>query len=346
MTYFMTFFLLLSLALCQKITKPNYFNSHINQEMIDAIKASGAQWETIPPEKNPLRHYSDEQIKGITTMPGFDYPAYHKKMQATQESLKQMHKLTSTNNTGGSGRGDIPAKSTTMPTTFNWSASSYGQRCSPTVLNQGTCGGCYAFAAAESFSARICQATGRSYVDYSPQDIIACNSLTSCCNGGVVNYAFEYLENYGILPLSCIPYGEANNGASATTPIQACSPKTCIGSGSFTKGFCQRGTSLVLMGTANIQWEIYQRGPVATLMNVYSDFMSYASGIYRQSSGSNQGPHAIVLLGWGATGTQNWWWVQNSWGTSWGQNGYLQIDMLDANSAIAQYAYYCLPATS
>ncbi len=51
--------------------------------------------------------------------------------------------------------------------------------------------------------------------------------------------------------------------------------------------------------------------------------MQYKSGVYKHKSGQYMGGHAVRMIGWGTdskTGT-DYWLIQNSWGTSWGQNG-------------------------
>ena len=59
-------------------------------------------------------------------------------------------------------------------------------------------------------------------------------------------------------------------------------------------------------------------GPVETRFNVYSDFMSYKSGVYTHTSGYLEGGHAVKLLGWGVEGGKHYWLCANSWNTSWG----------------------------
>jgi len=51
--------------------------------------------------------------------------------------------------------------------------------------------------------------------------------------------------------------------------------------------------------------------------------MSYKSGVYIHSSGKMLGGHAIKIVGWGS----NYWIVANSWGSSWGLNGYFWMGM-------------------
>jgi len=62
-------------------------------------------------------------------------------------------------------------------------------------------------------------------------------------------------------------------------------------------------------------------GPVYCSMYSPSDYNYYKSGVYSKAGTANTQPnHAIVIIGW--DDTQNAWWMKNSWGTSWGINGY------------------------
>ena len=74
---------------------------------------------------------------------------------------------------------------------------------------------------------------------------------------------------------------------------------------------------------ANMKQYISTYGAIEACMDVYQDFFSYSSGIYRHISGSYAGGHCVCLIGYDdAAGC---WIAKNSWGTSWGQAGYFQI---------------------
>jgi len=75
----------------------------------------------------------------------------------------------------------------------------------------------------------------------------------------------------------------------------------------------------------NIMSELYLHGPVETAFDVYEDFLSYKSGVYRHTSGSFLGGHAVKFVGWGVENGTPYWLVANSWNTHWGMGGFFKI---------------------
>lgn len=66
-------------------------------------------------------------------------------------------------------------------------------------------------------------------------------------------------------------------------------------------------------------------GPVETAFTVYSDFESYAGGVYHHVKGEMAGGHAVKIVGWGVEGEVKYWKVANSWNPYWGEKGYFRI---------------------
>ena len=64
--------------------------------------------------------------------------------------------------------------------------------------------------------------------------------------------------------------------------------------------------------------EIYTNGPVEGTFEVYTDFMSYKSGVYKHTTGSLEGGHAIKIIGWGTENGTDYWLICNSWTVTWG----------------------------
>jgi len=72
--------------------------------------------------------------------------------------------------------------------------------------------------------------------------------------------------------------------------------------------------------------------------------MGYSGGIVRSTAGcpTNACDHAILTVGYGTEDGVDYWIVKNSWGTSWGENGYIRLEMTDGNGTcgINQYVAY------
>jgi len=76
---------------------------------------------------------------------------------------------------------------------------------------------------------------------------------------------------------------------------------------------------------AAIQNAIMTSGPVETAFTVYQDFENYVSGVYKKTSSTVLGGHAVRIVGWGVDGSTKYWKVANSWNPFWGEKGYFRI---------------------
>ena len=336
------FMLVLAVVLAHGGNKPRrYYNKFVNDDMIDDLKKKNVTWQVMDPDENPLRKFSDDQMASVLSMIGGDIEKHDKKMHNQLEAGRRFNSIRSSDRNLKSSVNE-PLKSA-LPVSFDWRTSDIAKRCKPNVLAQESCGACYAFATAQVFAARYCSVTSGNVVDFSPQDILACNSRTNACNGGILDIAANYLEEYGVASLACIPYKEQNTPDTSNTPSQKCSTTCTVSGVTMEKKFCKKGTTIMLYGKERIKNEIYARGPVASSMTVWSDLSSYKTGVYKQTSGTKQGGHAIILIGWGTENGAEYWIVQNSWGADWGDAGYFKQDMSDTNSAMGEYAVYCVP---
>ena len=89
---------------------------------------------------------------------------------------------------------------------------------------------------------------------------------------------------------------------------------------------------------------VYTYGPLVTTMNVYSDFFAYGSGVYHYVSGSYQGGHAILIVGYADDSSLpggGYFTVKNSWGTGWGESGYFRIAYCELNSVV-QFGHWTI----
>jgi len=214
----------------------------------------------------------------------------------------------------------------TLPDSFD-SRVQWSDCISP-IRNQGSCGGCWAFAASSVLTDRFCISSNDTIKRLlSPQDLINCDNQCqypvigqNCnqgCNGGYLDTAWSYFQSTGAVGDSCVSFTGSN---------QPCESQ------------CDNGTALAprflsdqcyqLATVTDMMAEIYTLGPIESGFTVYQDFESYTSGVYiYDGTSAAVGGHAIRIIGWGYDSTQDvdYWLVANSWGSDWGENGYFQI---------------------
>lgn len=211
--------------------------------------------------------------------------------------------------------------------------------CIHAIRDQGSCGGCWAFGATEVLSDRFCIASkGKVNISLSPQDLISCDigKYTMGCDGGVPEYAWKYLETTGISTDECIPY--------MGNKTEVC-PTKCVGDSDFHKYKVATGTTRLLDGAASAaQQYLWQGGPIQAAMVVYKDFFSYKSGIYSHVSGEYLGKHSVKIVGYGVDAGIAYWTVANSWGPTWGNEGFFNIKRGCGESGIENEMVYGTPS--
>jgi predicted secreted protein len=202
-----------------------------------------------------------------------------------------------------------------LPSHFDWCEQG---ACTP-IKDQGNCGSCWAFATVGVLELAIKTRDGV-VRDLSEQYLVSCNTESWGCDGGF--WAHDYHQDM-------VPPGEPAAGAvyEADFPYQAAdvpcsSPHAHHEKISDWAYVARYGNPPV----AAIKQAIYDRGPVGVGVCVGDAFQDYGGGIFQTNEatdcpyGSN---HAVVLVGW--DDGQGIWYLRNSWGTYWGEKGYMRI---------------------
>lgn len=188
------------------------------------------------------------------------------------------------------------------------------------IRNQEQCGSCWAFSASEVLSDRFAIATGKASPVLSPEDMVSCDTGDNGCHGGRMASAWDYLKNTGIVTDTCFPY-EAGSGNAPSCPNQ------CEDSENWDQSKFKASSAYAINGATNMQKEIMTNGPIQVGYKVYKSFMSYQTGVYQKKPDEfmPEGGHAVKIVGWGADNGVDYWKVANSWGASWGEDGYFRI---------------------
>jgi len=216
----------------------------------------------------------------------------------------------------------------------NFDSRQQWENCIGAVRDQARCGSCWAFGGVEALSDRFCiGSNGTIKVTLAPLDPVTCDTNDNGCEGGDLNSLWDYAKRDGIVTESCAPYNDSIPTCPPATepclkfvPTPACK-KTCNDGSSWeqSKHFAASAYSVSAKVT-DIQTEIQTHGPVEAAFDVYEDFVSYKSGVYQHITGKYLGGHAIKIIGWGVDNSSTpYWTVQNSWTTTWGDDGYFLI---------------------
>jgi len=179
------------------------------------------------------------------------------------------------------------------------------------IKNQGACGSCWTFSAAETVeSANLMAGNPKGGQHGSEQEILDCCHAdgSAGCNGGDPRAAIAWVGQVGGLELnSCYPY-EARN--------DACRANRCP------RAYTVRGVYPVAQNENSIYNALASYGPLSIGVDA-SQWQNYGGGIVRSGCGT-QMDHAVQLVGY-STGSGGYWIVRNSWGASWGQGGYIYL---------------------
>jgi len=199
------------------------------------------------------------------------------------------------------------------------------------IKNQGQCGSCWSFSTTGSVEGATFIAKGN-LVSLSEQNLIDCSGSfgNNGCNGGLMDNAFRYIKsNGGIDTEASYPY---------TASVGKC--KYTVAN----RGATVSGYSDVSAGSESALLNAVAKGPVSVAIDAsHNSFQLYSSGVYYEAACSSTAlDHGVLAVGYGSAGTgKDYWIVKNSWGTSWGQAGYIWMARNRSNNCgIATMASY------
>jgi len=203
-----------------------------------------------------------------------------------------------------------PSKLSQLVGDIDWVSAG---RVSP-VKNQGGCGSCWAFSAVGAIeSAYLFR---KQSVLLSEQQLVDCSQSygNQGCNGGWMDSAFQYVIEHGLTTGEAYPY------VTRTNP-------TCAANG----GSYRISTFTDIQGCDNLANALAQR-PISVAVDA-SNWSPYRSGVFTNCGTAVN--HGVLLVGW----TSNYWVIKNSWGTTWGDQGYIRLG-LGNTCAVCSYPSY------
>ncbi|MDD2901351.1 MAG: C1 family peptidase [Syntrophales bacterium] len=204
-----------------------------------------------------------------------------------------------------------------VPASFDWRSATgtYNGNFVTPIKDQGDCSSCWAFATVAVLESHVLMAnsTPGAQLNLSEQTLVSCGHAGDC-DGGYLGRASNYITDMGVPKEWCFRYTATNNSCA-----NACSAWT-------DKAYRIVGWHWVATSNPTVETlksALVTYGPLVTSIDVYDDFFSYQSGIYSYVSGTYQGDHAVVIVGYNDPG--QYFIVKNSWGEGWGEAGYFRV---------------------
>jgi len=217
-----------------------------------------------------------------------------------------------------------------LPKSFDW-RSHNGQNFLEPVMDQADCGSCYIVSTMRMLTARHRIRTNNTKAEpWSISFPLHCSEYNQGCKGGYGFLASKWSEDVGLIPASCSPY-KTTGGCEVKCDPKKMGKRYRASNHRYIGGFYGNSS------TANMMLELHKNGPLVVSFEPTDDFMYYAGGVFAQQKLSVPAPlhlhasewqqvdHAVLLVGWGEEMGQKYWIVQNSWGDTWGEDGFFRI---------------------
>ena len=199
------------------------------------------------------------------------------------------------------------------------------------VKNQGQCGSCWAFSTTGSMEGAHFIKTG-DLVSLSEQQLVDCSWLNLGCNGGMMDRAFSYTKTHPLETEDEYPYTAKSHGLFGCKYDKS---KGKVGASTYTD--VKHNDASQLKAALNQQ-------PVSVAIEAdKTAFQQYTSGVITGSACGTQLDHGVLAVGYGTENGVEYFLVKNSWGPSWGDNGFVKIGTDNVCGILQQPSY---PATN
>lgn len=205
---------------------------------------------------------------------------------------------------------------TDLPDTVDWRPKGYVTE----IKNQGQCGSCWSFSATGSLEGQHFRKTQK-LVSLSEKNLMDCSEREGNhgCHGGLMDQAFDYvIKNDGIDTEESYPYKPEDGFCRFKSDDVGATEVSCM--------------DIKSQNEDDLQKAVATEGPISVAIDAsHRSFQLYKSGVYKEPECSSvRLDHGVLAVGYG-TEDSDYWLVKNSWGTSWGKEGYVMMARNDKN---------------
>lgn len=180
------------------------------------------------------------------------------------------------------------------------------------IKDQGQCGSCWAFSAVGAMEPHYAIQFGQ-LLEFSEQQLVDCSGKfgNMGCNGGDMDAAFKYAQGAAMESEDKYPYEAADDSCRYDKSLGIAMVKQFV--------------DVAPNNPAQLKAAIAQ-GPVAVAIEADTFvFQFYSGGILNDESCGTNLDHGVVAVGYGSENGQEYFIVRNSWGSGWGDSGYIKI---------------------
>lgn len=282
-----------------------------------AIQEKGEQWQAGETSVSKMTPEQQKKLGGALPEP--------------ESVLQRIAKI---------GAKEQPKETRALPATWDW-RNKDGQNWVSPIRDQNPHGTCAAFASIACVESLMKIQTGNPSLDLDLSErFLFTYGGGDAVKGWWASQAGDFLMTVGTVPESNYLYSTW----TGTMPSE--SPANYIANNNT---FLVEGWAAVAVpGSPATEAQIktaVMDGPIMAWIDIYEDLTTYSSGVYSHTTGAYLGAHYVALIGWDDAG--DYWICKNSWGTWWGESGYLRIKKSNGGaSSFCQYSYKLLPRTS
>jgi hypothetical protein len=233
----------------------------------------------------------------------------------TPEEFKLQYIQGLQSRVGSYGCKSYSSSASGVPDTVDWRL----KNAVTSVKDQGQCGSCWTFSSTGAIEGAWAISKSQ-LVDLSEQQLVDCASGipygSRGCSGGQMEGAFKYVIENGQCSLASYPY------TSKDGTCHSCAPTVHLSSCS----------DVVPNDQVSLKGAVAQQ-PVSIAIEADTRyFQSYSSGVLTSTSCGTNLDHGVLIVGYGSENGQKYWLVKNSWGTTWGEKGYVKIARSDSRN--------------
>lgn len=149
--------------------------------------------------------------------------------------------------------------------------------------------------------------------NYAEQLLVDCDTRSGGCNGGNQSTAYNYLKTHYEVNESDYKY-TARNGSCKYNSMPHTKVQTT-------------GYKTVARNSPDQMKSALASHPLSVSVHANNAFERYSRGIFNDTGCGTRMNHATNVVGWGKSGATEYWIMRNSWGKTWGESGYMRVQI-------------------